>query len=196
VYLWQQRLTALPAVCGANRVRSATRGALAGGSVLLEPEDALNLPELGIDVLERGRPPYENVDSDTVANRHLVYEPAEIPLQLGDARAELISPALEVDNGRTVTLGGAEGGRGAVAFVSTLANSAKAARRTLQERGHHSPSAEEVAGELPVLAARLPTRALAADPHGRRRQMCLSSDHVRRSVVDLRHDLLCEVRGL
>ena len=75
----------------------STRRARSGRRGLLQAEDPLDLSKLGIGVLEDGGPLHEDVDSDAVTDRHLVDETAEIELQLGDARPELIAPALEID---------------------------------------------------------------------------------------------------
>ena len=67
--------------------------------------------------MEQGRPLDEHVDADAVADRHLVDEPAEIPLQLGHPRLEDVAPALEVDDlalgrrGRRGLIAGAGRGR-------------------------------------------------------------------------------------
>jgi hypothetical protein len=96
--LLEQRLPALPAVGGPARMWSAAGSALTRGRVLLEPQDPLDLSQLCICVLERSRPPHEHVDPDPVPDRHLIYEPAEVPLKLCDAGVELFPAAFEVDD--------------------------------------------------------------------------------------------------
>ena len=76
--------------------------------MLLEPQDPLDLGQLGVGVLQHGRAPDEHVDPDPVAGRHLVDEPTEIPLQLGDAGIELVAAALEID-GAASALGWSKG---------------------------------------------------------------------------------------
>ena len=70
----------------------------AGGRGVLEAQDPLDLAQLGIGVLEQGRPLDQHVDADAVADRHLVDESTEVPLQLGHPRLEDVAPALEVDD--------------------------------------------------------------------------------------------------
>jgi hypothetical protein len=77
-------------------VRRAAVGALAGGSGLLHTEDALDLSELGVDLLEHPRAPHEHIDAHVIADCHLVDEAAEVPLQLGDATPELIAALLQL----------------------------------------------------------------------------------------------------
>ena len=67
---------------GARRTRHTGRR-----SSLLEPQDPLDLAELGVGVLQHGGALHEHVDPDPVADRHLVHEPAEVPLELGHAGA-------------------------------------------------------------------------------------------------------------
>jgi hypothetical protein len=84
-------------------VRRPARRASSGSRGLLEPEDPLDLAELGISLLESGGSLDEHLDSDAIADRHLIDKPTEIELQLGHSRPQLIAPALEVD--RSLLLG-------------------------------------------------------------------------------------------
>ena len=59
--------------------------------------DALDLAELGIHVLKDRRAPDEHVDADAVPDRHLVHEPAEVPLHLRDAGSEGITAPIRYD---------------------------------------------------------------------------------------------------
>ena len=63
----------------------------------LHAQDPLHLSQLGVGILQQGRPPDEHVDPDPVADGHLVDETAEVPLELGHACAQLVAPSLEVD---------------------------------------------------------------------------------------------------
>ncbi len=96
--LLEQRLAALPAEGGAGAVGGAAGGAGAGGAGLLHAHDPFDLAQFGVGVLQGGRALDQHLDLDVVADRHLVGEPAEVPLQLGDAGDELVAPALEVDD--------------------------------------------------------------------------------------------------
>ena len=78
-------------------MRCVAGAARAGGGGLLDAEDALHLAELGVRVLERRSTLHDHVDADAVADRHLIDEPAEVPLELGDARGELVAPPLQVN---------------------------------------------------------------------------------------------------
>ncbi len=162
--LLQQRLPALPAVHGADRVRCAARGALAGGRGLLEPQDPLDLAQLGVGGLELGRTADEHVDPDPVANRHLVDEPAEVPLELGDPGVELVPAPLEVNEigahssarrTRRAELERASAPAvGSAARPGVISNRpAESLPRVLGERRHQLSRQEEVAGELVVLAS-------------------------------------------
>ena len=81
-----------PLLCGAPQdvQAPAVRG-------LFHPHDPFDLAQFGVGVLQDGRAFDEHVDLDVVADRHLVGEPAEVPLQLGDAGDELVATAVEVD---------------------------------------------------------------------------------------------------
>jgi hypothetical protein len=49
-------------------------------------------------VLQDRRPPHQHVDADPIAGRHLVYEPAEIPLQFRHPSVQLIAPPGQIDH--------------------------------------------------------------------------------------------------
>jgi hypothetical protein len=83
MHLFEQRLAALPAVRCAAGVWRAAGSALTGRRVLLETQDPLDLAKFGIGVLEHGSAAHEDVNPDSVTDRHLVNKAAEIPLQLG-----------------------------------------------------------------------------------------------------------------
>ena len=57
-----------------------------------------DLVQFGVGVLQGRGALDQHVDPDVVADRHLVDEPAEVPLQLGDPRDELVAAALQVDD--------------------------------------------------------------------------------------------------
>ena len=76
--------------------RSAGRTA-PGGRCLLEPQNALDLGELGVGVQQHGSAPDDDVDAEPIADGHLVDQPSEIELKLGDARGKMIAPAAQVD---------------------------------------------------------------------------------------------------
>jgi hypothetical protein len=78
-------------------MRRLARCALPGRGALLQAKDALDLAELRVRVLEFGSSPHQHVDTDAIADRHLVYEPAEIPLKLSDARVELVASTVQID---------------------------------------------------------------------------------------------------
>ena len=64
----------------------------AAGAGLLEAEHSLHLAQLGIHLLELGRLAHDHVQAEVVPPRHLVDEPAEIPLELGElGRQEVAS---------------------------------------------------------------------------------------------------------
>ena len=75
----------------------STRRTSPGGGGLLEPQDALDLGEFGIGVLQRSRSTHDHVHSDSVAGRHLVHKAAEIELELGHACSQLVAPAPQID---------------------------------------------------------------------------------------------------
>src|ERR1700743_3741157 len=96
--LLEQRFAALPAEGGAARVGGAAGGAGAGGGGLLHAEDPFDLVQFGVGVLELGGAVDEDLDPDAVADRHLVGEAAEVPLELGDAGDQLLAAPFEVDD--------------------------------------------------------------------------------------------------
>jgi hypothetical protein len=66
--------------------------------VSLHAEDPLDLAQFGVGVLQLDRPSDQDLDLDAVADRHLVDEAAEVPLQLGHLGDELVATPLEVDD--------------------------------------------------------------------------------------------------
>ncbi len=96
--LLEERLAALPAVGRAAAVRRSAGAARAGRAGLLHAQDAFDLAQLGVGVLQGDRALDQHVDPDAVADRHLVDEAAQVPLQLGDPRGQLVTPALQVDD--------------------------------------------------------------------------------------------------
>jgi hypothetical protein len=70
--------------CAARRTGAARAG-------LLEVEQALHLAELGIDSLELGRLADHHIETEVVAPGHLVDQPAEVPLELGELGRELVA---------------------------------------------------------------------------------------------------------
>ena len=88
--------------------RSA-RSALAGRAAALEPQQALDLAQLGVDPLQARGHLHEHVGPEVVADRHLVGEAAEVPLELGQLVRQLVAPPHEVggDDRRAASWGGA-----------------------------------------------------------------------------------------
>ncbi len=76
---------------------------------LLQAEDPLDLRKFRVRLLQPGGVLDEHVDSNVVAHGHLVCEAAEIPLELGNERGELVPPAAEVEY---LTLDAGRGPRG------------------------------------------------------------------------------------
>ncbi len=95
--LRQQRLAALPAIRGPGAVRRPAGRAHAGGARLLQAQDPLDLAQLSVGILQRRGALDDHVDSDLVSNHHLVDQAAQIPLQLGDARGQLVASPPKVE---------------------------------------------------------------------------------------------------
>ena len=96
--LLQQRLPALPAVGRAAAVRGAAGTAGARGRRLLHANDAFDLAQLGVCILQRCGALDQHLDPDAVANRHLIDQAAEVPLKFCDAPGELITAAFQIDH--------------------------------------------------------------------------------------------------
>ena len=76
----------------------------AGAALAVDPgvcarEQALNLRELGVGLLQLGGATGEHVEAIVVADRHFVREPAEIPGQRGDALGQLDATAAQLSGG-------------------------------------------------------------------------------------------------
>jgi hypothetical protein len=80
-------------------VRRAAGRALTGRGGLLEPEDPFHLAQFGVDVLEHGGLANQYVHPDPVTDRHLVYQPTQIPLELGQTGIQLVPASLKVNGG-------------------------------------------------------------------------------------------------
>ena len=91
-------------------MRRSARGARSSGGSLLQSQDALDLTQLSIRILEGGSTLHDQIDADAVADGHLVDKPPQIELKLGDPGVELITPTLKIDGFATssVEAGGAE----------------------------------------------------------------------------------------
>jgi hypothetical protein len=72
-------------------VGGPARDACPRGRGLLEAQDPLDLAQLGVRILELGRLPHEDIDPDPVPDCHFVHQSAEVELELGDARGQLIA---------------------------------------------------------------------------------------------------------
>ena len=106
----QQARAALPAEHRSATVQRITRRAGARGARLLEAQQALDLAQLRVDLLQAGRLPDQQVEAKVVADRHLVGHSPEIPLKL---RVLLLEQAatLEQLGGAQQVGGGRSGGR-------------------------------------------------------------------------------------
>ena len=170
-------------------MRRAADAARAGRRGLLQAQDPLDLPELGVGVLEHGCALDDHVDADPVADRHLVDEPAEVELELGDARRQLIAAPLQIDEPRRLAVAGPRAADVAVAARArpgqppALQAPGQRARGTSDAGSRAPPPAvlkglrivsgsvpEEVAGELAALAAGAPPCTSGAGWIGRRRE--------------------------
>jgi hypothetical protein len=60
-------------------------------------QDPFDLAELAVGFLQRGRSADEDVHTDVVTDGHLVGESAEIPLQLGHARGQLVTTTSKIN---------------------------------------------------------------------------------------------------
>ena len=80
-----------PAAVGGRAVRAA-----AGHAVLLHAQQALDLRQLGVALLQHRRAAHEHVEAEVVADRHLVGETPEVPVQLGHLLGERVAPAAQV----------------------------------------------------------------------------------------------------
>jgi phosphate transport system ATP-binding protein len=100
-----QRPAALPAERGAGAVRRAAIGADARHRGLLQAQDPLDLLQLGVGRLQIGGALDDHVDPDLVTDRHLIDQPAEVPLQLRDLRVELVASVCDVEGAVVGELG-------------------------------------------------------------------------------------------
>ena len=79
----QQLGTALPAIDGPATVQRPAGRAVAGRAAALHQQQPLDLSQLGVDPLELGRRAHQHVEAEVVADRHLVGQAAQVPLELG-----------------------------------------------------------------------------------------------------------------
>src|SRR6185437_14839725 len=91
-----QLLAALPAEGRALRVEGAAVAAGAGGARRAELQHPLDLGQLGVDLLQLRRLPAEHVEAEVIADRHLVGDPAQVPLQLGELPREPLTALSQV----------------------------------------------------------------------------------------------------
>ena len=96
-----QRRSALPAEDSAAAVGRGAVRAAARASPLLHPQQPLDLGELGVSLLQHGRAPHEHVEPEVVADRHLVGQPAEVPVQLGDLLGERVAAPAQLRAARS-----------------------------------------------------------------------------------------------
>ena len=79
--------------------------AVAGDPVLLHPQQPLDLGQLGVAFLQQRRATHEHVETEVVADRHLVGQAAQVPVQLGDLLGQSAS-RLRRRSERALVLGG------------------------------------------------------------------------------------------
>jgi hypothetical protein len=70
-----------------------TVGTVAHAGALLHTHQALNLGQLGVALLEHGGATDEDVEAKVVADRHLIGQASEIPVQLGHLLGQRIASA-------------------------------------------------------------------------------------------------------
>jgi hypothetical protein len=80
-------------------VNRAAGVALAVHTILRAGQQALDLVELGVGLLQLGGAAGEHVEAIVVTDRHFVGEPAEIPGQRGDALGQLVAAAAQLGDG-------------------------------------------------------------------------------------------------
>ena len=76
-------------------MRSAAGGARAGTGALLEAQKPFDLGELGVVLLQQRRAAHEHIEAEVVADRHLVREAAEVPVEFHDLLGQLIAAAAQ-----------------------------------------------------------------------------------------------------
>ena len=84
--------------CAGGSTRAHARARPAGPLVLRAhlAELAFHLRQLRVELLQLAARAQQHVVAEVVADRHLVGEPAEIPVQFGDASGQLLAAALEL----------------------------------------------------------------------------------------------------
>ncbi len=128
-----------------RRTRRPSRSARASGSARLR--------RAGSRPSGARRPAHQHVDADPVPDRHLVHEPSEVPLELGDAGVELVPAALEVDQLGLVR-GAPNGARrppgapGAPLSRRGPGSSGRS-RADARQRGHDQPPPKKLPVNLP-----------------------------------------------
>ena len=91
-----QGRAALPAEQRAAAVRGGAVRAAARTRALLQRQQALDLGQLGVALLQHRGAAHEHVEAKVVADGHLVGEASEIPVQLGDLFGQRVAPAAQL----------------------------------------------------------------------------------------------------
>ncbi len=89
---------AVPAVGRATAVNRAARPAGALDTRLGACQKPLHLTQLGIGLLQLGRPAGDHVQAIVIANRHLIRQPSQIPCERRDTLGELQAAAAQLRN--------------------------------------------------------------------------------------------------
>src|ERR1700742_2672276 len=109
----EQLLAALAAVHRAARVQRVAVRARAGGAAAVDARELLDRAERRVDLLQSRGLARQQVEPEMVADRHLVGEPAQVPLQRGELARELLAARVELARAeRTVAARGQRGGDG------------------------------------------------------------------------------------
>ncbi len=91
-----QRRAALPAEQRAATVRRGAVRAGAGAGTLLQAQQALDLGQLGVALLEHRGAAHEHVEAKVVADGHLIGEAPEVPVQLGYLLGQRVASATKL----------------------------------------------------------------------------------------------------
>ena len=84
-------------------MRSTTRAAVSVDALLVRSQQALDLSELGVRLLQHRGTTLQNVEAEVVADRHLVTQTTEIPGESGHSLGQLLTPLVQLGallNGR------------------------------------------------------------------------------------------------
>ena len=84
--------TAAPAEAGPPTVRSTTGAAVSVDALLVRSQQALDLSELGVRLLQHRGTTLQNVEAEVVADSHLVTQATEIPGESGHSLGQLLTP--------------------------------------------------------------------------------------------------------